>query len=131
MEKQDGKTTYIILQDFQQLEVFSLAEDLDEFSDLMAQISDLCFDFNELWDETIDRMTESEFYSLVNEYYLQLQKAFPVLSCKNLAYEELISRSFKILAGIIGLGIPLIFCNISNINLIGFYRILVKLFIKF
>ena len=120
MEKQDGKTTYIIQQDFQKLEVFTLADDLEEFSDLTEEISTLCLEYNEIWDGTMERMSESEFYSLVNDYYLQLQKAFPVLSCNNLAYEELISRSFKILAGIIGLGIPLIFCNISNINLMGF-----------
>lgn len=91
------------------------ADDLEEFSDLTEEISTLCLEYNEIWDGTMERMSESEFYSLVNDYYLQLQKAFPVLSCNNLAYEELISRSFKILAGIIGLGIPLIFRNISNV----------------
>ena len=76
MEKQDGRKGTKILQDFQQLEVFSLAEDLEEFSNLMDQISGLCFDFNELWDGTIDRMRENEFYSLINNCYLQLQKSF-------------------------------------------------------
>jgi len=120
MGKQDSRTAYIIQQDFQKLEVFTLANDLEEFSDLRREISMLCLEYDEIWDETMERMSESEFYSLVNDYYLQLQKAFPVLSCQNLAYEELISRSFKILAGIIGLGILLIFCNISNINFMGF-----------
>ena len=120
MGKPDSRTAYIIQQDFQKLEVFTLANDLEEFSDLRREISMLCLEYDEIWDETMERMSESEFYSLVNDYYLQLQKAFPVLSCQNLAYEELISRSFKILAGIIGLGILLIFCNISNINFMGF-----------
>ena len=72
MEKEDAKKAAIILKDFQQLEVFSLAEDLDEFSDLMGKISNLCFEYDELWDGTIDRMTENEFYYLVNNLYLQL-----------------------------------------------------------
>ena len=55
-------------------------------------------------------MSEEEFYDCVNNRYLALQKSF-VLS-NNLTYEKLISRSFKILAGIIGLGIALIFFNI-------------------
>lgn len=75
MEKEDAKKAAIILKDFQQLEVFSLAEDLDEFSDLMGKISNLCFEYDELWDGTIDRMTENEFYYLVNNLYLQLQKS--------------------------------------------------------
>jgi hypothetical protein len=77
MEKEDAKKAAIILKDFQQLEVFSLAEDLDEFSDLMGKISNLCFEYDELWDGTIDRMSENEFYYLVNNLYLQLQKVFP------------------------------------------------------
>ena len=100
MEKQDGKTIYIIQQDFQKLEVFTLADDLEEFADLIEEISTLCLEYDEIWDGTMEQMSESEFYSLVNNYYLQLQKAFPVLSCNNLGYEELISRSFKILASI-------------------------------
>jgi hypothetical protein len=120
MEKQDGRTAYIIKQDFQKLEVFTLADDLEEFSDLIGEISTLCLEYDEIWDGTMERMSESEFYSLVNKYYFQLAELFPVVSINNLPYEKLISRSFKNLAGILGLGILLIFCNISNINLIGF-----------
>lgn len=65
-------------------------------------------------------MSESEFYSLVNEYYFQLAELFPVVFTKSLLPEKLLSRSFKILVGIIGLVILLIFCYISNINLTGF-----------
>ena len=120
MEKQDGKTTYIIQQDFQKLEVFTLADDLEEFSDLTEEISTLCLEYDEIWDGTMIQMSESEFYSLVNKHYFQLAELFPVVSTNNLPYENLISRSFKNLVVIIVLGILLIFCNISNINLIGF-----------
>ena len=96
MEKQDSRTADIILKDFQELEVFTLADDLKEFSG-----------YYEVWDGTMEPMSESEFYNLVNNSYLQFQKAFPVLSSKNLAYENLISRSFKILTLSIGLGILL------------------------
>lgn len=48
IEKEDSKKAAIILKDFLQLEVFSLAEDLDEFSDLMGKISNLCFEYDEL-----------------------------------------------------------------------------------
>ena len=107
MEKQDSRTADIILNDFQELEVFTLAENLKEFSDLISEISTLCFGYYEVWDGTMEPMSESEFYNLVNNSYLQFQKAFPVLSSKNLAYENLISRSFKILTLSIGLGILL------------------------
>jgi len=120
MEKQDSRAVDIILEDFQELEVFTLADDLKEFSDFKIEISTLCFGYYEVWDGTMERMSESEFYNLVNNCYLQFQKAFPVLFSNNLAYENLISRSFKILTWIIGLGILLIFYNIYNINLIRF-----------
>ncbi len=107
MENQDGKTTYKILQDFQKLEVFTLADDLEEFSDLTGEISTLCLEYDEIWDGTMERMSESEFYSLVNKHYFQLAELFPVVSTNNLPYEKLISRSFKILTLSIGLGILL------------------------
>ena len=120
MEKQDSEEAFIIKQDFRKLEVLTLADDLDKFSDLIIEISTLCFEYDALWEETMERMSESEFYSLVNNHYLQLQKAFPALYSSNLAYENLIYRSFKILTLIIGLEILLIFYNIYNINLIRF-----------
>ena len=60
------------------------------------------------------RMSESEFYSLVNKHYFQLAKLFLVVSTNNLPYEKVIYRSFKNLARILGFGILLIFYNISN-----------------
>lgn len=120
MEKQDGKIAYIIKQDLQNLEVFTLADDLEEFSHLIGEISTLCFEYNEIWDGTMIPMSESEFYSLVNKHYYQLAELFPIVSTNNLPYENLISRSFKNLAVIIVLGNLLICCNIFNINLIEF-----------
>ena len=41
MEKQDSRTADIVLKDFQELEVFTLADDLKEFYDLKSEISTL------------------------------------------------------------------------------------------
>lgn len=109
MEDEDVKISYIIRQDFQKLEAFRLADELEDFSNLMLKISTLCFEYYEIWDETMERMSESEFYSLVNEHYFQLATLFPALSTKNLPYEKLIYRSFKNLVGILRLGILLTF----------------------
>jgi hypothetical protein len=77
MEEEDSDKGTRILEDFQELEVFTFAKDLEIFSDLMNQISTLCFEYYELGDGSLKRMSESEFYSLVNKHYLQLQKTFP------------------------------------------------------
>ena len=77
MENEDSEKSTIILEDFKKLKVFTLAQDLEKFSDLISKISTLCFDYNESWDGTIKQMTESEFYYLVNNHYIQLQDAFP------------------------------------------------------
>ncbi len=65
MENQDGKTAYIIKRDFQKLEAFTLADELEDFSNLRVEISTLCLEYYEIWDGTMERMSESEFYSLV------------------------------------------------------------------
>ena len=69
MEKQGGKIGYIIKQDFQKLEVFTLADDLEKFSDLIGEISKLYLEYGEIWDKKMKRMSESKFYSLVNKHY--------------------------------------------------------------
>ena len=74
----DAAQVRLILKNFQELEVFTFVKDLEKFSDSIVQISILCSDFYEVWDGTIDPMLESEFYSLVNNYYLQLQEVFPI-----------------------------------------------------
>ena len=71
MENQDQKTAYTIKQDFQKLEAFTLADDLEDFSNLTLEISTLCSDYDEIWDGTVGPMSESEFYSLVNKHYFQ------------------------------------------------------------
>lgn len=83
MKKDDSAKATIILKNFQELEVFTLAKDLEKFSDLISEISTLCFEFDEGWDGTMEPMSESEFYSLVNNHYLQLQEAFPFGNFKN------------------------------------------------
>lgn len=88
MENQDRKIAYTIKRDFQKLEAFTLADDLEDFSNLTVQISTLCLEYDEIWDGTLERMSESEFYSLVNKYYFQLAKLFPVVSINNLPYEK-------------------------------------------
>ena len=74
MEKQDSTKAEKILQDFQQLSFFSLVENLEEFSNLTGQISDLCF-------EVIDvgygeGLSKDEFHDSVNILCLQLKKSF-------------------------------------------------------
>ena len=72
MEKEDSKKASIILENIQELEVLTLANNLEKYSDLIGQISTLCFEYDEVWDGTMEPMSESEFYYLVNNHYLQL-----------------------------------------------------------
>ena len=48
MKKEDSAKATIILEDFQELEVFTLAKDLENFSDLIDQISTLCLEYGEI-----------------------------------------------------------------------------------
>ena len=107
MKKDDSVKATRILENFQELEVFTLTKGLEKFSDLINQISTLCLEFDEVWDGTMEPISESEFYSLVNNHYLQLQEAFPFGNFKNQAYEDLVDRSFNILIFTIGLNILL------------------------
>lgn len=50
-----------------------MEKDLEKFSDLIGQISTLCFEYAEVWHGVMEPMSESEFYYLVNNYYLQLE----------------------------------------------------------
>jgi hypothetical protein len=77
MEKEDSNKSITILKDFQELESFTLAKDLKIFSDSIYKIGTLCFDYD-ISDETIEPMSESKFYYLVNIYSLQLQEAFSI-----------------------------------------------------
>lgn len=111
MEKQALRTADTILQDFRELENFTLAENIDKFPRLIGKIYDLCFDFYEVGDGG-EPMSETKFRSLVNNYYLQLQEAFSFENFDSQVYKHLVSRSFKILRWVIGLEILLIFYNI-------------------
>ena len=97
MDNENAREAKIILGNFQKLEEFFLVEDLDKFCNLIDPISNLCFDYYEDWDGTLEPMTEAEFYNLVHHYYLPLQEAFPFENFTNQAYEHLVSRSFKFL----------------------------------
>ena len=48
MEKEDSEKSTLILEDFQELEVFTLAKDREKFSNLIFKISTLCFEYNKL-----------------------------------------------------------------------------------
>ena len=74
MEKQDGTKAKKILQDFQQLSFFSLVENLEEFSNFMGQISDLCLEVRELGYG--EGLSKDEFHHSVNNLYLQIKKSF-------------------------------------------------------
>ena len=115
MQKDDSAKAALILQNDQELEVFTLAKDLEKFSNLISEISTLWLEFAEVWDGTMELMSESEFYSLVNNNYLQLQEAFPFGNFNNQAYEHLVDRSFKILMFTI-VFVLLILFNIYIIN---------------
>ncbi len=112
MEKENSRKSNIILENFQELESFSLAEDLDKFSSLRGRISDLCFDYYEVWDGTMEPMLETELYDLVNNWYLQLQEAFPFQNLNNRVYKHLVSRSFKFL--MFTLGLEILVANFKN-----------------
>jgi hypothetical protein len=73
MEKQDGRKAKKILQDSQQLSLFFFVESLKEFSNLMQQILDLCFEDGLKYGKGLSK---DEFYDLVNNLYLQLKKYF-------------------------------------------------------
>ena len=76
MTKENTKKSALILENFKKLEVFTLAKDLEDFANLTDEIAVLCLEYDVIWDETVERMSESEFYSLVNKHYLQLKKIF-------------------------------------------------------
>ena len=102
MQRQDSEQAGLILEDFQVLEEFILADNLENFSDLMVEIETLCSECYDIVDDESGKpMTERQFYSLVNTCYFQFQKIFPFISSTKLPYEKLISRSFNMLASIV------------------------------
>lgn len=79
MEWEHTAKANILLQDFQELEVFTFSdsEDVDKFTDPIIGISDLCSQYGDMYDET-PALYGKEFYDVVNDYFLQLKKAFPL-----------------------------------------------------
>lgn len=73
MEKQDSEEAFIIKQDFRKLEVLTLADDLEKFSDLISEISTLCFEYDEL---TSKMILVSLIFFLINQtiYEILLRK---------------------------------------------------------
>ena len=115
--KQDIQQSKIVLENFQDLQHFYIAADLQIFSNLINKISELCFDFYESFDD-LEPITKDELYKLINKYYLQLQKAFPytvqeIVENIEQEYEKLVYRSFNFLGFILGLIIISIFYNAS------------------
>ncbi len=68
MEKNAASEADKILQDYEQLSVFSIAENLEEFSNITDQISELCF---ESWE--LGGPSEDEFYSSMKDLYFQFK----------------------------------------------------------
>ena len=116
MGDDDTAEADLILKNFQELEVFTFGKDLEKFSGLNVAISILCLEFDEIWDGTIEPMSESEFYSLVNNCYVKFQEAIPIENFNTQAYEHLINQSFNGLIISIGLTILFILFNIYIIN---------------
>lgn len=71
MEKKDAEESAKILEDYTQLSAFSMVSNLKEFSNLTDQISELCFEVNE-----VRGLSEEKFYSSVENLYVQLQECF-------------------------------------------------------
>lgn len=72
MEREDSKEIHKINENFEALEMFTLADDLENFSDLMIEIWTLCSDYDEIFDDEVGRgMTEAQFYSKINQVFKQ------------------------------------------------------------
>ena len=74
MVENDSEESGIILNDFQKLETFIICENSKKFSNFIDEILTLCRDYDIIWDQNIQPMSESEFYKLINNNYLELQK---------------------------------------------------------
>ena len=118
LQKQDNRKSKIVLENFEELQAFPLASDLNIFSDSIYNISEGCFDYYESFVD-LKPITKDELYDLVNKYYSQLQATFPtaqeIAESTKRNYEELVSRSFKVLASSLGLilGFNVLFLNLN------------------
>lgn len=103
MERENQKKGELILKNLQESDDFYLADDLEKFSRLIARILGVCEDYY-----ILETMPEPDFYFSVSKSYCQLQEAFPVKIWTQAEYQDLISRSFKLLLLTVGLEILLI-----------------------
>ena len=76
LQEQDNRKSKIILENFEELQAFSLASDLNIFSNSIHYISEGCLDYYESFVD-LKPITKDELYDLVNKYYSQLQATFP------------------------------------------------------
>ena len=72
LQDEDIDKKDVIFGNIEEIKVFYLVEDLEEFSKLISQIIILCEEF-----DIIEPIPETEFYYCVNKYYYPLQVAFP------------------------------------------------------
>lgn len=103
MDREKQKKRELIFNNLQELDNFYLAEDLEKFFRLIANIIGVCQDYF-----VLEPMPETDFYFVGHKYYCQFQEAFPVKIWTQGEYQDLISRSFKLLLFTIGLEILLI-----------------------
>ena len=118
LREQDNQKSKIVLENPQELQAFTLASDLKIFSNSINNISEVCFDFYESFND-LESITKDELYDSVHKYYSELQAAFPtaqeIAESTKRNYEELIFRSFKVLAISLGLilGLNVLFSNLN------------------
>ena len=71
LQEQDNRKSKILLENSQELQTFPLASDLKIFSNSINNISEVCFDFYESFND-LESITKDELYDSVNKYYSEL-----------------------------------------------------------
>ena len=117
-----GQLTDLKIDNSQLQDVWFSGSLLDNVKIKNSTLEKIRFDGAEVYKETYKNGVLITNRTPINDYtsFLKEIRLFSAVSTSNLPYEKLIYRSFRNLAGILGLGILLIFYNIFNINLIGF-----------
>lgn len=101
----------ILILDPQKLEGLMLADNRENFGDVIGEIYELCYHHH---DDFFFKLSDYEFYNWITKGYLILKKVFPVFWTNSLVYENLIFCSFKTLISSLGI------CTL----IIGFEKIL-------
>ena len=117
-----GQLTDLKIDNSQLQDVWFSGSLLDNVKIKNSTLEKIRFDGAEVYKETYQNGVLITNRTPINDYssFLKEIRLFSAVSTSNLPYEKLIYRSFRNLAGILGLGVLLIFYNIFNINLIGF-----------